>query len=334
MRKHSDSRREDHDIPGFLQKSYRSSKFADFFHFQADSINPDDIKKVFIALIAVCVVTSLCGIATSHQNEPALSAVQSVESGSLDTNPLTAYGFSDGLSDGSLYTFPFCIRGDIETFSFPLDRAEADYLSGNTPRYTGNVAEYYRTYINNEHQDELLSPFVNIIQNSKFSGLDDDARVAISLVQHLDYVPGSSHVKFPYRSLIEGGDCDDKATLLAYILKELEYGVAIFYFKEEKHMTVGIRCDAEYAYRNSGYCFVEPSRPSIATDSNGAYKNIGTLTSNPEIITISDGKPFATIGEEFSDAQAWNHIRQKSGTEIESSLYNEWIAIKLKYNLD
>lgn len=90
--------------------------------------------------------------------------------------------------------------------------------------------------------------------------------------------------------------------MLAYLLRELGYGVVLFEFNSENHMAVGVKSPIQYSYLNSGYAFIESTSPTIITDSQGNYVEAGKLTSTPQIIQISDGSSMTTISEEFDDA--------------------------------
>lgn len=76
---------------------------------------------------------------------------------------------------------------------------------------------------------------------------DDQARIAISLVQNIPYDYSklgtvSTNVRYPYEVLYENtGICEEKSLLLTYLLRELGYGIVLFEFKQENHMAVGIK---------------------------------------------------------------------------------------------
>lgn len=228
----------------------------------------------------------------------------------------------------------YILRSEERLLSFTENPSITDFFMERNPAFHGNIASYYLNHINDDTQDEHLSTFVTDIGGIGEITENDDARIAVSIVQHLPYASFSKTVQYPYVTLARGGDCDDKSTLLAYLLKKMGYGVALFYFEEEKHMAAGIRCSDDFDYRDSGYCFIETSRPSIVTDCNGSYVSTGKLTSNPEIIVVSEGKIFDTAGEEFLDSQRWDEIRSsiQSGT-TNPEQYSDWKDLSSKYGL-
>lgn len=102
-------------------------------------------------------------------------------------------------------------------------------------------------------------------------------------------------------------------------------------------MAVGIKCPSQYSYRNSGYCFIEATVPSIITYAEGDYVGVGKLSSTPDIISISDGKSFDSASEEYNDAQEWNRIdklSESSGRYLDSHNYQEWQKLVNKYRIE
>jgi hypothetical protein len=138
--------------------------------------------------------------------------------------------------------------------------------------------------------------------------------------------------RYPYQVLYDNaGVCSDKSLLLAYLVRELGYGVVLFSFDAENHMAVGIKSPDQYAYRNSGYAFIESTAPSIPTDSAGDYPGAGKLTSTPAITRISDGIPFSGISEEYQDAARFNQFGE--GETLSPQKYREWEILMWKYGM-
>jgi hypothetical protein len=192
--------------------------------------------------------------------------------------------------------------------------------------------------LNNEKQKSFINPLTKRIQNIT-SNRDDQARIAISIVQNINYdwngfKTGDINGKYPYEVLYTGsGVCSEKSELLAYMLRELGYGVVIFRFNVESHDAVGIRCPQSYSYQNSGYCFVESTTPSIITDSSGDYTGVGKLTSTPKELKISDGNSFDSVSEEYNDAITWNSI-SVMGKVLDEYNYNKWLSLENKYGIE
>ncbi|MBN2881466.1 hypothetical protein JXM83_05445, partial [Candidatus Woesearchaeota archaeon] len=150
--------------------------------------------------------------------------------------------------------------------------------------------------IDNPIQKIFLEEVVQKIKE-KSSSSEQQAKIAILMVQGIpydDYAAESNNIdaRYAYEVLYDmKGVCMEKSDLLAYLLRELGFGVAIFEFENEEHRAVGIKCnDGNY---NSQYCFIESTDyfpiGKIPTDYVG---NVNIKNANPEIIIISDGKTF------------------------------------------
>jgi hypothetical protein len=119
---------------------------------------------------------------------------------------------------------------------------------------------------------------------------------------------------------------------LAFLLKELGYGVVLLEFEIERHMAVGIKVPEEFSYKKTGYAFVETTKPNIISDCHCEYVNTGKLTSAPTIIPVSEGKTFNGIQEEFRDAKEWNDILSR-GQVLEQYHFSRFQYLVNKYGM-
>ncbi|HEX3002006.1 MAG TPA: transglutaminase-like domain-containing protein, partial [Methanoregula sp.] len=163
-------------------------------------------------------------------------------------------------------------------------------------------------------QKVYLQPLVEAIR-AKTPVRDDQARIAISLVQNIPYDWGRNKSVLcqgcfmPYATLhTQRGICMDKSILMAYLLRELGYDVALLSFPQENHMAVGIRTAPPYDYRNSGYAFIESTQPALPT-----YSGWIVLRSTP-IVEKVQGRDyqFDSIIEEYNDVRQIELLRNKS----------------------
>jgi hypothetical protein len=211
------------------------------------------------------------------------------------------------------------------------------YSSDPSPCTQEEIRQYYLKYLNESLQKKGLDELVRQIR-SRTANPDDQARIAISLVQNIPYDYGkldtpSPNMSFPYGVLYQKkGVCSEKSLLLAYLLRGLGYGVVLFEFRAENHMALGIQSPASYDYRNSGYAFVETTAPSIVTDADGDYVGVGKLTSVPGIMQICQGKSFLSVAEEYQDAQQFNQLIGM-GSVLDSAHYSQWTALVQKYGM-
>lgn len=238
--------------------------------------------------------------------------------------------------NGTEKEIDFTVYGEMTDYLSRVSRA-IEYTNGEQP----TRGDFKLKTINHEEQRELLIPLVVKIQNLANESVDQ-ARIAVSLVQNIPYGSTEETVLFasgqvdysqyPYEVLYYGqGICGEKSTLMAFLLKELGYGVSIFYFSEENHEAVGIKCPVERSFKNSGYCFVETGGPSIITDSSMQYVNGIKLNSEPEVIVISEGISLPESMHEYKDAKTLKNIRSKNLI----GLLTRWkfAGIKEKYGL-
>ncbi len=179
------------------------------------------------------------------------------------------------------------------------------------------IQHYFTDNINEPVQKQDLDSLVDAIKSKTPKG-DDQVRIAISLVQNIPYdnneVEGLDNgsiltERTPYEVLYDnGGICEDKSFLLAYLLRGLGYGVTLFSFPVADHMVVGVKTPTMYAYDNTSYAFVETTTPLIITDGNELYgSSYQKLTEVPSMYVISDGNSFSP-SYELHDAREFNQL--------------------------
>ncbi len=251
------------------------------------------------------------------------------------------------LTSPKTVNYEYVLRGNHSQIPCTVYGGMSDHLRSQ-PRYImysidnskPTDIDFIMKDLNNKEQKPFIDQLVKEIENIT-SNKDDQARIAISLVQNIDYdseglMTGSIKGKYPYEVLYTGcGVCSEKSELLAYMLRELDYGVVIFRFEAEKHDAVGIKCPQQYSYRDTGYCFVESTSPSIITYSSGDYVVIGNsttkLTTMPEKLKICNGDSFYSVSEEYNDAVTWDSIG--TGKVLDEATYNKWLSLVNKYGI-
>jgi hypothetical protein len=240
----------------------------------------------------------------------------------------------------------YTLKGEVGSLDLsPFNNSTLNnYLSTNQPKYSNGKAVYYQQFLNNPNQKVELTKLVDEIK-LKTNNNEDRARIAISFVQHIPYdtnkasiistnPSGSYSTRYPYQVLYDRvGICSEKSLLLAYLLKELGFGVVLFSFDKENHMAVGIKSSPDYAYKSSGYAFIESTQPTIITDSNQEYVGVGKLTSNPEIIEISKGIVFINLNDEKADVKELSELNAM-GSPLDSYHYGRWSMLCDKYGIN
>lgn len=223
-------------------------------------------------------------------------------------------------------TLKYTLRGEKKEMKFTVYKGMVEYISG-LPKiiYHDKDEEISRQdyelgIIDEKEQRELLLPLVTKIQNIA-ENREDQVRIATSIVQTIQYeasektIPfGSIEVgysRYPYEVLYEvKGVCEGKSKLLAFLLKEMGYGVILFYHSAENHISVGIKCPIKYSLNNTGYCFIETTAPAIISDNSMAYVGGIKLTSEPKIIFVSEGDSLKSNLYEYKDAKEMKKINE------------------------
>jgi hypothetical protein len=280
------------------------------------------------------------------------TAVQISPTGSGNV-PVPTESQGSGITSKS---FPYVLRGQPGAIQLTLDPGVNTKISSGSPaeiciRNTADMRpctsdelrHYFLNYINEPDQEKFLNAMVNSIR-AQTGVRDDQARIAISLVQQIPYDTGElspggrNTTRYPYEVLYDDkGICMEKSFLLASLLQGLGYGVVLFEYPRENHMAVGIKSPAAYAHDNTGFAFVETSVPVIVTDDQEAYGNGGKLTEFPDIYPVSDGISFDSVSTEFQDARTFIRLEvsgHNSGGMLSDTNRTVWESLVRKYGLE
>ena len=136
----------------------------------------------------------------------------------------------------------------IWTYNLSISKDIYDYFK-SLPHVNKPYIYYATQAMDDDYIASLARTFENASNEKNFSELEK-ANLAITFVQSLVYIDDLSstgfeeYPKFPIETLYEGnGDCEDTSFLLAAILKEMNYNVALIVFND--HMGVGVVCDKQ-----------------------------------------------------------------------------------------
>jgi hypothetical protein len=182
-----------------------------------------------------------------------------------------------------------------------------------------------KNVINNVSQNNYLHELVQNIQNIT-GDKNDQARIAINLVQGFPYEKkDKSTYDLPYVTLDqEKGICNETSKLILNLLKQMGFGTALLTFDKANHQAVGIKCDPQYSFENTGYCYVETTNRVIITDDTD-------LKEKPRVNVVSDEDTF-DASTDYEDAQKYIELdKKKKLTEEEKAMYQD---LQSKYGLE
>jgi hypothetical protein len=253
------------------------------------------------------------------------------------TPPATTLPDTDYRQSPTTTSFSYVIDGNRRSMSFTTYGGLSDFFSNKSHSYrydpdTGVIV----ALLENEVQNENMRPFIDMIRK-RSTTTDDQAKIAISLVQRIPsngnrYNKTATDWYYPYETVHNNkGSGADKSILLAYILNELGYETVIFEFSS--HMAGGVKSSSKYAFYDTGYAFIETTRPTIITyvpDTNyGGFR----VSSNPHIIHLSGGRRVLDVSAEYSDAIRMKQLEDMGGS-LNQSYHAELAKISDKYDLD
>ena len=251
--------------------------------------------------------------------------------------------FSDYFVEPKEAIFPYTLKGKKGEIKIVLYERVYDYVS-TIPRilrasndFIPKRIDFKMNKLGDFIQREAILPLIVEIQNIAPNSKEDQARITISLVQNIQYNESEEVVlfnnislrisRFPYQTLYDNAAaCEGKSELLALLLKEIGYGVSLFYYGPENHEVIGIECPVEKSFNETGYCFVETTSPSIIGDNQGEYIGFGKLFSEPEITVLFDGISLKNSLKEYGDAESFMKLRK----ETSFNPYERWRFNQLK----
>lgn len=184
-----------------------------------------------------------------------------------------------------------------EVYDYFVNSASHEYTySGSLP--VGWEKDYWRMFMTNDEDEYVMQDIVKQVVAATGSAGDKAARAIAAFVQEIPYNyaalnSNSQYVQYPYETLyLDTGVCSEKALLMAKLLMDLGYGVALFSYETENHMAVGIKCPYDQSNYGTGYCFIEPSDVYPIGQIPPLYVGNVRLTSIPELVFSTEGKAY------------------------------------------
>lgn len=229
-----------------------------------------------------------------------------------------------GVINGKKKSVTINVDSDTYNYIYNVPRLNCDQTPGcSSAPENEKVTIRDRVIINEATQKAALAPLVAAIR-AKTKKADDQARLAISMVQKIPYDTAKSdaiergddtHFRFPYEAIYDNQQvCGENSYLIAFLLSELGYAAGVFVFPDAGHDTAAIKCPVRYSYKNTGYCFIESTYRNIIT-----YDTMATRYSGDYILEdlTPTGREFSPK-KDYKDAQSlkkyyakWNKLSKK-----------------------
>jgi len=249
----------------------------------------------------------------------------------------------------------YFFEGEEKEIVFTVYEGMNDYVS-NLKRdidYNGQEepsrGDFKLKSMNELEQRNLLIPLAVEIQNLA-QRKEDQFRIATSIVQSISYGYSDKTVSFfgselnysryPYEVLYENqGICGEKTQLLAFLLREVGFETALFYYGPENHEAIGVKCPVDKSFDGKGYCFVETTARAIINDDSIIYLDGITLDSEPEVFILSEGISLPEDLREYGHAKKIDKLRHGKFVFFRK-LRTDWLNLKYgikgieEYNLE
>ncbi len=181
---------------------------------------------------------------------------------------LVTYGWKYG---GQPYTLSLYLPDSTEKFYQALPTTVLSYGKSETDIAAAGNAMFIAGAKKDDTVAVLAGKLRDLADAKKFSS-DRLVELVAAFVQSIPYDQAKTDRRtsglttkaedpiYPYEVLYDDkGVCQDKSYLAYAILKQLGFGVSIFYFPDPKdnHMAVGVKCPKDQVNYGSEYCFLE-----------------------------------------------------------------------------
>jgi len=195
-------------------------------------------------------------------------------------------------------------------FSFTLEVPRAIYLGAKhhsekivtVTRGTPDEIwepQFFKAFIEDPVQRPVIIRLLQIfrrLRDKLHLNSDEYFEMLLAFTQHIPYdykkaePDAGTDQRFPVEVLIEKkGLCGEKAFLLATLLKEEGYDIALLSFRKEEHMMLGIRPEKPFGTMAGGYAVLEVTSSSLPGDAGENADTTGTLYEKPLVIPVGNG---------------------------------------------
>ncbi|MGB2762116.1 MAG: zinc ribbon domain-containing protein [Minisyncoccales bacterium] len=186
------------------------------------------------------------------------------------------------LAEPKTITFEWKYNGFKYVITETFYKTVYDYYNSNPDKHCWQEVEDYeiclKRFLEEAKEDNTISKIASDIKTialkERFGG-DELLELTVAFVQSIPYDEDRFELiahpnkledlypNYPYEVLYNNkGVCAGKTFLAVSLIKELDYGVAMFYYEpviedEVGHIVPAIECSKEYSSYDSGYCYTE-----------------------------------------------------------------------------
>lgn len=207
------------------------------------------------------------------------------------------------------YAFDFEGRTHRIVFDVPPNLGQQFATAPRSYRYTGSLpsnwkASYYPMFLKHAADQGPIRALVAALR-AAVAPADNDAlgRACIAFVQTVigyDSLKASSladsTMRYPSETLLAGhGVCADKTLLLAALLQQLGYGLALLTWDRANHMALGLRVPAGYGSFGTAYAMVETTAEAAVGQVPDRYVGGIRLDGKPEVLDLGGSLVYQAI---------------------------------------
>lgn len=267
--------------------------------------------KGFLKFLGLLIIVAFLGWYIGFLSQ--VKDIEPLNKSGNDNKVSTAVRMFPELQDPKDLEFKWTYQHRPYSLKFTLYKSVYDFYRSSPKDYTYYETlppnweeDYYGMFVKQNPLDKTIPDLANKLKTlASINHLSEDqtAELTAAFVQAIPYDNDRAKrieqnqpdekPNYPYELLYtQSGVCSDKSFLLDALLREMGYGTALFEYKAEKHIAVGIKCADGNSTYNSGYCYTETTQPGhkigvvpdISPDTNIGVvkKELGTFDSTQQ----------------------------------------------------
>lgn len=183
---------------------------------------------------------------------------------------------------------------------------------------------YISTLVRRQSSDPFITRLAEELDREAVAlGIaDDDTRLEFyaAAVQAIPYGEVDSEIRLPIEVVARGsGVCTEKSLLLAELLLCRGYSTVLWVLPTQRHVALGVATTGE-GYRDSGFAFLETTRPAWIGEVDQTYRAAGPIARKPVVIALGGTTRYE------SGAQVEYVLRVLDATRREANAYGRYGA--------